>query len=50
MSENAAITAKAELKKAIKAGKTECATLATIIGSPKKERMNAQLKKHCNDE
>ncbi len=31
MSENAAITAKAELKKAIKAGKTECATLATII-------------------
>jgi hypothetical protein len=21
-----------------------------IVGSPKKERMNAQVKKHCNDE
>ena len=29
--ENAAITAKTELKRVIKAGKTECATLATII-------------------
>jgi hypothetical protein len=29
--ENAAVTAKTELKRVIKAGKTECATLATII-------------------